>query len=395
MRQRETWLDFLRVTACFMVMVVHGTEPFYLGGDGALILTPTDAFWVAVFEGLCRCCVPLFLIASSYLQFPLHYTPGEFFKRRVVRILIPMVLWTLVYALVWGEPVENLKGLLLNFNYAAGHLWFVYMLAGIYLVMPMLSPWAENVSRKELSVYLGIWIFTTFIPTIRAAAGGEAPLIQAADGLPAPALFPLWGEASWNPFGTFYYLSGFIGYLLLGLYIRKYMENTRRVASLGWVMFLLGFLSIVSGLLFQFSETPGAFPLSGGLSLAVYWESPILFCGFPVLLTSLGLVLVFRRMACHSERREESMRSEESFVYRHIILPLSKAGYGMYLIHMLVLVRFSGLFRDWLGLGADGVLGVWTTPVQILATAFCSFVVVGLVAVLLQRIPKAGKYLMG
>ena len=67
----------------------------------------------------------------------------------------------------------------------------------------------------------------------------------------------------------------------------------------------------------------------------------------------------------------------------------------MYLIHMLVLVRFSGLFRDWLGLGADGVLGVWTTPVQILATAFCSFVVVGLVAVLLQRIPKAGKYLMG
>ena len=389
MRQRETWLDFLRVTACFMVMVVHGTEPFYLGGDGALILTPTDAFWVAVFEGLCRCCVPLFLIASSYLQFPLHYTPGEFFKRRVVRILIPMVLWTLVYALVWGEPVENLKGLLLNFNYAAGHLWFVYMLAGIYLVMPLLSPWAEKVSRKELSVYLGIWIFTTFIPTIRAAAGGEAPLIQAADGLPAPALFPLWGEASWNPFGTFYYLSGFIGYLLLGLYIRKYMENTRRVASLGWVMFLLGFLSIVSGLLFQFSETPGAFPLSGGLSLAVYWESPILFCGFPVLLTSLGLVLVFRRMACHSER------SEESFVYRHIILPLSKAGYGMYLIHMLVLVRFSGLFRNWLGLGADGVLGVWTTPVQILATAFCSFVVVGLVAVLLQRIPKAGKYLMG
>lgn len=389
MRQRETWLDFLRVIACFMVMIVHGTEPFYLGGDGALILTPTDAFWVAVFEGLCRCCVPLFLIASSYLQFPLHYTPGEFFKRRVVRILIPMVLWTLVYALVWGEPVENLKGLLLNFNYAAGHLWFVYMLAGIYLVMPLLSPWAEKVSRKELSVYLGIWIFTTFIPTIRAAAGGEAPLIQAADGLPAPALFPLWGEASWNPFGTFYYLSGFIGYLLLGLYIRKYMENTRRVASLGWVMFLLGFLSIVSGLLFQFSETPGAFPLSGGLSLAVYWESPILFCGFPVLLTSLGLVLVFRRMACHSER------SEESFVYRHIILPLSKAGYGMYLIHMLVLVRFSGLFRDWLGLGADGVLGVWTTPVQILATAFCSFVVVGLVAVLLQRIPKAGKYLMG
>ena len=382
--QREVWLDFLRVTACFMVLVVHSTEPFYLGGEGGLILTPTDAFWVAVFEGICRCCVPVFLIASSYLQFPLHYPTGEFFKRRAVRILVPMLIWTLVYALAWGEPVQNLKGLLLNFNYAAGHLWFVYMLVGIYLLMPLLSPWAEKVSRRELSIYLGIWVFTTFIPLIRSAVGGEAPLIQAADGLPAAALYPLWGEASWNPFGTFYYVSGFVGYLLWGLYIRKFMENTPRVARLGWVMFLLGFLSIVSGLLFQFSETPGGFPLSGNLALAVHWEAPILFCGFPVLLTALGLVLVFRRID-----------GGESFFYRRIILPLSQAGYGMYLIHMLVLAPVVGFFRDWLGLGAQGVLGVWTTPVQILASALCSFVVVGFAAVVLQRIPRLGKYLMG
>ena len=382
--QREVWLDFLRVTACFMVLVVHSTEPFYLGGEGGLILTPTDAFWVAVFEGICRCCVPVFLIASSYLQFPLHYPAGEFFKRRAVRILVPMVIWTLVYALAWGEPVQNLKGLLLNFNYAAGHLWFVYMLVGIYLLMPLLSPWAEKVSRRELSIYLGIWVFTTFIPLIRSAVGGEAPLIQAADGLPAAALYPLWGEASWNPFGTFYYVSGFVGYLLWGLYIRKFMENTPRVARLGWVMFLLGFLSIVSGLLFQFSETPGGFPLSGNLALAVHWEAPILFCGFPVLLAALGLVLVFRRID-----------GGESFFYRRIILPLSQAGYGMYLIHMLVLAPVVGFFRDWLGLGAQGVLGVWTTPVQILASALCSFVVVGFAAVVLQRIPRVGKYLMG
>ena len=392
---REIWLDWLRVAACLMVMVIHATEPFYLGGDGALILTPTDAFWVAVFEGLCRCCVPVFLMVSAYLQFPLHYSTPEFFRRRAVRILVPLLVWTVVYALAFGEPVQNFRGLLLNFNYAAGHLWFVYMLLGVYLVMPMLSPWAEKVSRKELSVYLGIWVFTTFIPAVRAAAGGEAPLIQAADGLPAPALFPLWGEASWNPFGTFYYLSGFVGYLLLGFYVRKFIDNTPRTAALGAGMFLLGFLSIVSGLVWQFASTEGGFPLSGGLSLAVFWESPILFCGFPVLLTSLGLVLVFRRMACHSERSEESMRSEESFVYRHIILPLSKAGYGMYLCHMLVLAPLSGFFRTRLGLGADGTLGVWTTPVQILLTALCSFVLVGLVSVLLQRIPRAGKYIMG
>ena len=42
--EREIWLDWMRVAACLMGMVVHATEPFYLGGDGSLILTRTDAF---------------------------------------------------------------------------------------------------------------------------------------------------------------------------------------------------------------------------------------------------------------------------------------------------------------------------------------------------------------
>ena len=385
-QQREVWLDFLRVTACFMVMVIHSTEPFYLGGEGAQILTATDAFWVAVFEGLCRCCVPLFLIASSYLQFPLHYSAGEFFRRRAVRILIPMALWTVVYALVWGEPVENFKGLVLNFNYAAGHLWFVYMLVGVYLIMPLLSPWAEKVSARELEIYLGIWLITTLFPFVReAAAGGPAPLIQAADGLPAAAQFPLWGEASWNAYGTFYYISGFIGYLLVGLYLKKFLVRNRWLRWTGWSLFLMGFVAIVRGLLNRFSATGEVFPLTGDLAVAVAWETPITFCSLPVVLTAVGLMLVFM----------QGRQNGESPFYRHIILPLSQAGYGMYLIHMLVLAQFSALYRNWLGLGAEGLLGYWTTPVQILATALSSFVVVGLLAVVIQRLPKVGKYLMG
>ena len=37
--QRKVWVDWMRVGACLMVMTVHATEPFYLGGEGALILT--------------------------------------------------------------------------------------------------------------------------------------------------------------------------------------------------------------------------------------------------------------------------------------------------------------------------------------------------------------------
>ena len=67
----------------------------------------------------------------------------------------------------------------------------------------------------------------------------------------------------------------------------------------------------------------------------------------------------------------------------------------MYLMHMMVLAPFSALYCGWLGVGPDGLLGAWTTPVEILATALSSFVVVGLVSVLLQRIPRVGKWLVG
>ena len=176
--QRIVWIDWMRVAACLMVMVVHCVEPFYLGGEGSLILTRGDAFWASLFDSLVRSCVPLFIIASSYLQFPLKHSTGDFVRRRAVRVLVPFLVWTVVYCFVWGEPVQNFHNLMFNFNYSAGHLWFVYMLVGVYMLMPLLSPWAERVSKRELQVYLVICLFTTMIPLLRDyLAQGELSVI--------------------------------------------------------------------------------------------------------------------------------------------------------------------------------------------------------------------------
>ena len=264
----------MRVVACFLVMLTHSCEPFYLGGEGSLILTKADALWVSVLNVIPRACVALFVVASSYLQFPLHYPTGEFFRRRAARILLPFLVWTVVYALVWGEPVQNFKDLLLNFNYAAGHLWFVYMLVGLYLIMPILSPWAEKVGKRELQVYLGIWLFTTLIPFIRQWAGGPAPVMYGPSGIPNPAKYPLWGEASWNTYGVFYYLSGFVGYLLLGLYFRKFVGKLSWGKTLAWAvpLFLAGFAICNVGFLTRvWADCKGVFPIEGPVSLAALW----------------------------------------------------------------------------------------------------------------------------
>lgn len=386
-RTREIWIDWMRVVACFMVIVVHSTEPFYLGGDGSLILTKTDAIWSSFFDSFVRACVPLFIIASSYLQFPLHYSAGEFLRRRAVRILIPFVLWTVVYALVWGEPVENFKNLLMNFNYAAGHLWFVYMLIGVYMLMPLLSPWAEKVEKKELQVYLGIWLFTTLIPLLRDwLSGGEFAVIYGPSGLPRQTLFPLWGEASWNGYGTFYYISGFVGYMLLGLYFRKFVGELswKKTLAIAIPAYLAGFAISFGGFLRRVLETAeGTFPVGGLVEKAVWWETTWCNDTIGVVLMTVAWVLIFKK--CKSDGK----------FYSKVLLPVSKASYGIYLSHLLVLVPVCGWLRSHLGLGLDGGLGVWTTPVEIMASSIVGFICTAIVSILLQKIPKAGKYIIG
>lgn len=385
--KREIWIDWMRVAACFMVILVHSTEPFYLGGDGSLILNQADAFWSSFFDSFVRACVPLFVVASSYLQFPLHYSAGEFFRRRTVRVLIPFVVWLLVYAFVWGEPASNLKSLLLNFNYSAGHLWFVYMLIGVYLLMPLLSPWAEKVGKKELQVYLGIWLFTTFIPLIRDWVSSD-PLAFAygPTGIPRQALYPLWGEASWNGYGLFYYMSGFIGYLLLGLYFRKFVGELSWSKTLGIAIpaWLGGFAITFGGFLRRVYETSGGnFPAEGIINDAVYWETTWCNDTIGVALMTVAWILLFRKI-----------RNEGGF-YKKVLLPVSKASYGVYLSHILLLVPIGGAVREWLGSGDEGLLGFWTTPVEIVLSAVLAFVAVSALSVLIQKIPKIGKYIMG
>ncbi|MBQ3744130.1 MAG: acyltransferase [Bacteroidales bacterium] len=385
--KREIWLDWLRVTACFMVMATHSCEPFYLGGEGSLILTKADALWVSILNVIPRAAIALFIFTSSYLQFPLHYSAGEFFKRRAKRILVPFIFWSLVYAFVWGEPVQNLKDLVWNFNYAAGHLWFVYMLIGVYLIMPLLSPWAEKVGKRELQIYLAIWLFTTIIPLIRQWVGGPAPVMYGPSGIPNAARYPLWGEASWNAYGVFYYLSGFIGYLLLGLYFRKFVGRLSwgRTLAIAIPSFLAGFAICHFGFLGRVAaDAHDVFPVEGPVGLAALWEGPWLNDTFGVALMTLGWVLVFRKIETGGR------------FYERVLLPVSQASYGMYLCHMLLLGSVSAWLRSALGLGAEGVLGaVWTTPVQILGTAVLSFIGVAVFSVLVQKIPKVGKWLMG
>ena len=380
--ERAAWIDRLKVISIFMVLVVHSTEPFYLGGEGSYIASQSDVFWVAFFDSIARACVPLFIIASSFLLLPLKYPTATFFRKRLVRVIVPFVVWTVIYAFVWGEPVNNFRDLLLNFNYSAGHLWFVYMLIGIYLLLPLISPWTEKVSKKELSFYLIVCFVTTFIPFIRTLCGGEMPVVYGSSGIPNPAKFPLWGEASWNAYGVFYYFSGFIGYILFSLYVKRFVKELswKRTLIIGVCPLIIGFTVCFWGFVHLVAVSTGnQFPAEGAVSLAVLWETPWFYDGVGVALMAIGWTFIYRKL------------NSSGNIYSKLTLPLAKASYGVYLCHMVILVEVFAALSGVL----EGKLGMWRTPVEIIATAVITFIVATIASLLLQRIPRIGKYLVG
>lgn len=115
--KRITFLDYLRVLAIFMVLVVHSTEPYYLNDDGLFVASASDGVWVTLYEILCRSCVPLFVMASAYLLFPTAKPTGAFLKRRLVKVGLPFVFWCCVYTLWNGGDWARM---LFNFPMAAG-----------------------------------------------------------------------------------------------------------------------------------------------------------------------------------------------------------------------------------------------------------------------------------
>lgn len=321
-QKRIVFIDWIRVVACFLVMLVHASENFYaadasgLAGNVSLLANEANRFWVAFYDGFCgRTCVPLFMIVSAFLLVPMKpgTTMTSFYKRRFLRILPPVIFFMLVYCLLplawggmsWEQSVADLKNLPWNFPSMAGHLWFIYPLISLYLIIPVVSPWLERSSAKEELIFISIFILSTFIPFIKRFIAPE-----------------LWGECFWNGFTALWYCSGYLGYLVLAHYIRVHLDwNRRKRLIVGALAFLVG--AAFTGWSFWFKGIPGELIETPSLEWA--WE----FCTPNVLLATFGAFLLF---TCIEAKQTPKVIGE-----------ISRLSFGMYLMHLLFLAPIAKL----------------------------------------------------
>jgi surface polysaccharide O-acyltransferase-like enzyme len=121
---------------------------------------------------------------------------------------------------------------LIPFAPATGIYWFVYTICGLYLIIPIISPWLVKATKKEMRLLLSIWSITLFLPYLNYITGKNIYDIQG------------------NYYFFLNYLGGFIGYLFLGVYLRKYplTFKSKMYALLSILFFLsLGLIPIIIG----------------------------------------------------------------------------------------------------------------------------------------------------
>ncbi len=159
--------DTIRLVAILGIVLLHTAA----NGVNQLPFGSYNWWLANVIDSACRAGVPLFLMLTGAL---LLNRTGEsqrnFYRRRWQRLALPMLLWTFIY-LAWAQlkaawkqqPFAIDSHLLIEshlLNVISGqpyfHLWFIYLLIGLYLALPWLrSYWQRLSNRQQLTLTIG------------------------------------------------------------------------------------------------------------------------------------------------------------------------------------------------------------------------------------------------
>lgn len=175
MNKRNFNYDIIRVLACVMVILMHSPRvenglPAAFHASLALLTMP---------------CIGLFFMVSGALLLPVRTSYVEFVKRRLKKIVGPIIVFSLLYLSIqyadgYINLVELCRGILsVPFGVqGSGVLWFLDVIVGLYLLTPLISPFIEKATKKELQFILILWIVTMCSPWIYTVIGTHTSFFE-------------------------------------------------------------------------------------------------------------------------------------------------------------------------------------------------------------------------
>jgi surface polysaccharide O-acyltransferase-like enzyme len=303
-------IDVIRFVAITFVIVLHCTAfPYEFLNPTVSSMDILNWFTSDFYAAVGLIGVPLFIMLTGALLLNPNREDEPlkvFYKKRLDRIALPFIFWTVVYFAwsftVLGKPLTlfNIGQGLVSGSYF--HLWYLYLLMGLYAVTPVLRVLIKHLDRKLFTYLIVLW----FLGTV------TTPFIHT------------FTDFRYQPF-TWVFFDG-VGYFLLGTYL-LYSNIKRRRAAL---IFTLGILGTVIG---EWLLTAGM-----GKTFTGYFHNymnPTIIIASVALFTLL-ISMDFNAIGKHAKTSR-------------VIHWVSQNSLPLYLIHMIVLVTLSvNVFGVWL-----------------------------------------------
>jgi len=317
-RQSIFYIDFLRFIAAIAVIMIHVLGPFrYLYGE----IPDSDWLAAAGLNSLTRWAVPVFMMISGALLLSSETlsskTPssksspqeassqasfkwGPYLIKRVSKVVIPFIGWTIIFALISGYMVdgvftgqwsshittETLGGSLTAPTWY--HLWFFYDFIPLYFVIPFLLPLLKQASADHIKLGLSCWAILLLIHWLKIGDFLQQNLVL------------------------------YSGYLVLGwnLFNRDNREHLKYWIAAGSFMLLFNFF--------------------GSWYVATEKQAySSLFMGYKTLNTAIigGMLFVLVQTYAHKIQGR----------FRALVTLISRYSLGIYLVHPLILIPIRDL----------------------------------------------------
>lgn len=373
--QHIVWLDVVRFIAMFTVVCCHCTDPFNFYPGTAPNIGEIK-LWGAIYGSVLRPCVPLFVMITGALLLPVRGDASTFYKKRIPRVFYPFLIWSVLYNLFpWitgllglnpqiildffpyaGEEVmrqsfsvslEYILMIPFNFSILAVHMWYIYLLIGLYLYLPVFSAWVEKASERAKLMFLLAWGVTLLLPYYYQFVSNY-----------------LWGTCSWNSFGMLYAFAGFNGYLLLGHYLKNLEWSLKKTLAIGIPMFAVGYAVTFLGF-----RHITALPEYTDEMLELFFT----YCSLNVVMMTIPVFMLAKKVKVNSERMKKALAN------------LTVCGFGIYMIHYFFTGPSVVLMR-----AINMPIGL-----QIPVAAILAFAVSWGLVWLIYRTGKVAKYIVG
>ena len=335
LKEERIWaFDILRIASAFAVVLLHVSAEYF---DESFY--SSEWAFRNFFGQMTRWCVPVFIMISGALFLKRDdITIEMLYKKYIWRILLVYLVWSAVYASLRLGSNTNLFGFLGVVISGPLHLWFLKMLIGLYMCLPLF--WMIVKDKKVETYFILLSFFVSVV----------VPLFMFVIEKTSDNYYQIFTDLGERV--KFSMAMGYSYFFVLGHFLVVHPLNSRYRK----MVYILGIMSAF--LLLLFTNIPA---LRGHHPDGYYYSYKTPFIYFIT-----AALFVFAQSHCMSIRQS----------LRRSVLFLSKMSLGVYVVHLLVMYAFSYYFGvDSRSFHPSYWLFAYTVIVFI-----CSYIISGVIA---------------